>query len=407
MTEPGPPAFSQYQVELEPRIVAQRFDSRDNPDVKLMFNILRDLYLDHRKEHEAVKLRMPGGHPGGQWRSREDLINEKRQQIALVLQNQDLVNLKAAARMCRASYEMVRGVHRDLLADGQASTYVYPNQKTEAEMACFNGSLARLQGSYSTIADLRRQNPHCSRRWIGLRLKCAGYKWRKLRRNRKNPKKENPNVQRIVGSICHLVQAHVSPGVTVVFIDEAHFPLYQTSDHRWTLGLHHDDLFYNRRPAPEEKLSVVAACTLSGFVAMQVFPNDVTKEDFLYFLQTLMARFGAEDRVTVLADNASWHTSPVVTESLAGKYLYFNSPGLFRINAIENSFSFARSEFRKRPLVQGIQEEARLLVNIFHHEDNARRFVGIHKNHLRQMLLLLRDHCPELQHIRKEDIERY
>ena len=50
-------------------------------------------------------------------------------------------------------------------------------------------------------------------------------------------------------------------------------------------------------------------------------------------------------------------------------------------------------------LVDSLEEEAKLLVNIFFHPENARRFVGIHKNHFRQLILLMKHHCPRLRNI--------
>ena len=196
--------------------------------------------------------------------------------------------------------------------------------------------------------------------------------------------------------ISHLVQALNSPRTTVIYIDEVHFPLYQTAERRWTLDLQGEDLFYNRRPVEETKLSVVAACDLTGFIAIQVFQKEVTSYDFLCLLQSMLERFKSDERVTVLADNATWHTSPKVMQSKAGSYLHFNVPGLFRVNAIENAFSWVRAEFRKRPLVHSLAEETRLLLEIFFSRENAKRFIGIHKNHLRQMLLLMKDNSPML-----------
>lgn len=399
MTGSGVPLFTSYEIEKTSGIVAEPFKSMRNPDVKVIYNVLKGLYREHRKQHESSKSDASRDTAKNQRSSRADEINRKREVVAAVLKNQNIVNFRLACKMTGCSYEMVRAVHRDLQMDGAPSSYEYPNEKSASEIALFNISLNSLQGTYQTIADLKRQNPSCSRKWIARRLKLRGFKWRQLRRQRKNPKKEKPNHKRVVEVICHMVQAHNSPNCKTIFIDEAHFPLYQTSDHRWTLGLHQDDLVYNRRPVEERKLSVIAACDVRGFIAMQVFVRDITKEDFLYYLQKLLQRCERGQRVTVLADNATWHTSSAVVDTTAGQFLYFNVPGLFRVNAIENCFSFVRSEFRKRPLVGSLEEEAKLLVNIFFHRDNEKRFIGVHKNHLRQMLLLLRDNSCVLRHI--------
>ena len=104
----------------------------------------------------------------------------------------------------------------------------------------------------------------------------------------------------------------------------------------------------------------------------------------------MLKLYGKHKKVTVLADNASWHKTDSIMNSKAGKFLYFNVKGLFQANAIENCFSFVRAEFRKRLLVDSLEEEALLLAKIFFNSDNVKRFEGIARNHLRSLRMLIK-----------------
>ena len=177
-----------------------------------------------------------------------------------------------------------------------------------------------------------------------------------------------------------------------------HFPLCQTSDHQWTQTEYRGhDLFYNRRlNYGTEKLSVIALCSTERFVAVQVYQHDICGNDFLFFLQEALKQVPISSRITVLADNATWHTSQAVLQSKVSKALEFNAKGLFQANMIENAFSFIRAEFRKRRDVEGLEAEARLLLGIFFDERNQRRFQGIARNHLRSLISLLEYHHSAL-----------
>ena len=383
--------FEPRRFSVSTPIKAKKFVSKAKFGQVLLWTTLKGLYRQHCKDCKRYGLDRESEENNTPPITWEEKINKKRELIAAILRRQSQLNLSEAARFSGCSFSTVKKVHRDLLYQDTPSQYHYPNLKSQEVLTQLEDSVTKLQGTFQTIADLKRANPRCSRKYIGRRLHKTGFRWRMMAKNMKKPPKERRNSEEIIAVISHLVQALNSPNTTVIYIDEVHFPLFQTAERRWTLGLQEDGLFYNRRDVPDVKLSVVAACDLTGFVAIQVFKNDVNSNDFLCLLQSMLERFSDRDRVTVLADNATWHTSASVKQTEASKYLHFNVPGLFRINAIENSFSFVRSEFRKRPLVKSLEEEARLLVDIFFSRENARRFVGIHKNHLRQMLLLMKE----------------
>jgi hypothetical protein len=401
------PSFSRHCIDPSQQIAAQPYVSQDDVDPKLIWNMLGALYEDEKKKKARLCLQSTKKTTPIRSQSWQETVNRRRNLVASFLQRQTSVNLKEACRYTGCDFSTVKKVHNDLLFAHEVETFEYPNTKTQDQEEQLMQSIKEVQGSYSTIADLKRLHPDYSRKLIASRLKKTGHRYLLMRKERKNPPEERHQHKKIVEVVSHLTQALNSPNTTVLYVDEMHLPLYQTSSKRWTRKEHWNDLVYNRRPAVETKLSVIALCSLEAFVAVQVFKKDVTKEDFLYFMQTVMQRFDAKTKVTILADNASWHVSESITKTRAGKFLYFNAPKVFQANAIENAFSFVRAEFRKRPLIdhiddKALEKEAALLLNIFFMPENLARFEGIHRNHLRCLKGLIAKNSPLLAHVTVE-----
>lgn len=396
------PVFETRSFYPSDSILATPYSSNLRFSHAKVWNLLKEMFRAHvakLKDKDSSSVQHRVARNTTSW---ADKVNKKRELVAKIIRRQSKNNFASIRRITGCTYSLIKGVYNDLLFNDTHRSFNYSKQKTAEEMSQFEESLSSLQGSFKTISDLRRENPTCSRKWIGKQLRKAGYKWRMLPRQRKHPKKERPNAKEVVAIISHLVQAMKTQDTEIIYIDEVHFPLFQTADHRWTLALQAEDQVYNRRPVAEEKLSVVAACTLNKFIAVQVFRRDVTCNDFLFLLQAVLEKCDPKSKVTVLADRATWHTSQKVMATEAGKFIHLNVPGLFRVNAIENCFSFVRAEFRKRPLVHSLEEEAALLINIFFDSKNKERFKGIHKNHLRQMILLMKENSPALKNVEDE-----
>ena len=374
------------------------------------------------KLHELIKLKderrlqnRPAKHPDllaaekDEWLKKmswQDAVNRKRQLLADYLSRQPELNYAEAARYVGCTYAMAKRVHQDLLWQGQAQQYTYPNAKQPDAVRQLDESLSQVDGSYATLCDLKRQHPGFSRKWIARRLRRTHrLRYLIMQRQRKVPKKNKYKKKQVRAVVCHLAQALANPQVTTLYVDEVHFPLYQTATHHWRLpdtqlqpGDHR--LVYNRRPYADDvtKLSVIALCSLEGFHAVQVFTQPITAEDYLYFLQETLSSY--RGLVSLLTDNPTCHNAHKVMSSAAGKCQFFNAPGLFRANAIENAFSFVRSEWRKRRIVESLEEEVRMLVGIFFAAENERRWRGVARNHLRSLIGL-----HEASHLGAEEEE--
>ena len=343
-------------------------------------------------------------------KSWEMKVNQKRRLIASYLQRQSDLNLSDACRYTKCSFEMVKRVYEDLLFLGSPAEYHYPNQKKPEVVTDLINSISKVNGTCATVGDLKRIHPVFSRKWISRQLRRTGLRWKMLEKNMKVPKKDDTKSKQVVSVVRHLAQSLINRKVDIYYIDEMHLPLVQTSTRHWTLT-HKDNsqeqLMYNRRPVEDTKLSVIAMCSLTSFVAIQVFQKDITADDFLYFLQEALTKVPERSRVTILADNATWHTARSIACTKTFSFLYFNAPRLFQSNAIENCFSFIRADFRRRPLVKSLEEEARLLVKIFFDSANYKRFPGIGRNHLRSLRYLLNTHYTAILNEEQEEQEDY
>ena len=229
-----------------------------------------------------------------------------------------------------------------------------------------------------------------------------------LERKLKIPKRDETKSKQVVSVVSHLAQSLINPKVDTFYIDEMHLPLVQTANRHWTWTNNqndHEEMVYNRRPVEDTKLTVIAMCSLTSFVAIQVFQKEVTADDFLYFLQESLKNMPARSKITILADNATWHTAKSIASTTAFSFLHFNAPRLFQANAIENCFSFIRADFRRRPLVKTFEDEVRLLVKIFFDSANIKRFKGIARNHLRSLRYLLSHYYIEIEAEKQEEQE--
>lgn len=385
--------FSKREYEVIAKFNWKRFKSDRTLHVDSVNELLEGKLHDlvKLKEGDTCKMNTEITSQKITW---EQEVNRRRRLVASALQQQSHRNIAEVCRFTGCSFDMVKRVANDLDFCGEVAEFRYPNTKTDQQMAALTRSIEQVNGSFSTIADIKRSHPDFSRRYIARQLKATGLRYILVRKNELRPKQPQYNDIQVLRTVRHLSQSLTNDKVITLYLDEVHFPLYQTSTRHWTKqNFDGHDLHYNRRIVlGVEKLSVIAMCSVHGFVAVQVFQREVRGEDFLYFLQQSLVNVPPGKQVTILADNATWHRAEIVTKTKAGKSMEFNAPGLFKANLIELAFSFVRAEFRKRKQVETVEEEARLLLSIFFDDRNRKRFAGIARYHVRSLLKLLHDH---------------
>jgi hypothetical protein len=318
--------------------------------------------------------------------TRKEQVNRKRRLIAACIQNQQILNLKQVAKHTRSCYQTVQRVYRDLREQRDPSTYEYNNIKSEAEMQALEADVQAANGGLVSVADLKRQNPTFSRKKILEVLHSKEMRWRKL--PLAEPKfltYDPPNQKDVNRIICNMAVVHSTPDAQMLYVDEMKFPLTQTAKFHWIHKHAESAIKLNRRQVNDTIITAIAMCSTRKFVAVQLFAGEVTGPDFLNFLNTAIASLPTDKHYLILADNATWHNSSMIQKTEAYKYLFFNLPRMFQINMIENAFSAVRAEFRKRPTVDSLAQEAKHIASLFFAERNTERFQGYWRNHLRML----------------------
>lgn len=314
---------------------------------------------------------------------RDQQVNQKRQRIAACIMNQTKLNYRAVARLTKSDPATVKQVHWDLKSTGAPAVYQYNNQKDPQEAQELATRCKDMPTKYCTVTDLKRLHPRFSRKFILRELHKQERRWRKLRKEPLSRFKP-PNSKDVCAVVSHLTQVLSTPMARMMYLDEMKLPFHQASEHLWTLKSE-EDTVYTKREDTEGGLTALALCDTQSFYAVQLFQREVTGDDFVFFLNNVVPTLPEGRRVSILADNATWHKSKAVMKSKGFKYLFFNVPHMFQLNLIENAFSAIRSEFRRRPLAESLEEEAKNIINLYFAQDNHRRFEGYYRNHLRML----------------------
>lgn len=180
-------------------------------------------------------------------------------------------------------------------------------------------------------------NPSFSKRFILRTLKRTGHHWARLPRQRRVPLYADPQPASIRKVIRRLTTAFNDPSVRVLYLDEVKFPNFQTPDRVWLKrGDTEGTMIYNRRPTEYSLLTVIALCDHQQFLAIQIYANEITGVDFLFFLNSAIKTLDPRFKYLVLLDNASWHLARVVKQSKVFDALFFNVPRQYMLNLIGN-----------------------------------------------------------------------
>ena len=320
-------------------------------------------------------------------------VNNKKAFVKRVIANQTYSTVTDIAKFTQTSKDFVKKVMRELRAFGDIVPFEYNNLKTEEEKERLDMTLDQVEDTYMTVNCIKRLHPSFSKPKIMKALHDRGLRYRLMRTVSSKPPRI-PNSTRICRVISHIAQALCDPNTSVLYVDEMKFPLRQTAKRKWQ----HKDLpvelalVENARPVEKTTLTVIALCSLYKFEAIQVFSGEVTAVDFVYFLNQAMAQLPPRQSYTIVADNATWHKADLVSVTKVSKFLYFNEPKMFQLNMVENAFSYIRHAFRIRRTVETVEEEIKLIVNMFFEEGNIKRFKGYYRNHMRMLQEFLDKH---------------
>ena len=322
-----------------------------------------------------------------------DNVNLKRNKMLEFIEGSEKVNFTKIAKLCGVSYETVKKFYTHYTTIGVPENYEYVNIHTKEEEDQLDKSIDGIQHGFSTVTDLKRLNPSYSRKKILSRLHQRGMRWKKVPRFLKNPPKNKINSRNIIDIIKLLTSAFYHEDVEVLYVDEMKFPLNQTASSHWIMKGQEDTTLYGNRPL-DSTLTAIALCSRSEFVSVMIVETEVRTNDFIYFLQTSIERLTNDKQYLIIADNATWHKGRNMTKTGVLRMIRFNEARQFRLNLIENAFSYVRSIYRKRQQQNSVESEARTIIEIFFDPVCKLRFSGFYRNHIRQLILMYNKHRP-------------
>jgi hypothetical protein len=398
--------FFQPRFKSSPRVTPEQV----RPELLALQQELLSMKLQKQREQQLLRKRTTdlsmsrssqSGSRAVQGRlklDRQEQVNEKRARIAMFLQMQTVPNLKEIARLTGTCFETVKRVKQELEFADALQPYRYNNVKSQDELWDLHKTLQSVHLGYDTVTELKRAHPTFSRKRILLELRRTGHRWRQVRlpREKEPPKRfSSSNICRVIS---HLCQTHFErhKQVKMLYVDEMKFPLRQNSYFHWGKVKTQDPMVFGKRPVDDVELTVIALCSTERFLAVQVFTKAIDGHDFVCFLNEAVQQLPLGVQYSILADNATWHVSEFVRKQEVFKFLFLNEPGMYRLNLIENAFSHIRDTFRKRPLVDSLGEEARMIVNMFFDEKSTQRFAGYFRHHTRQLIKYLDKHSKNL-----------
>lgn len=317
---------------------------------------------------------------------RDHQVNELRNKIAQVIRQHTTPSFKGVAKQVGCYVSTVKSVYLQLFLVGQPQQYHYENIKPSEVVARLDHLIADPSNTYLTTIDYKRRVPECSKVFIRRRLRAAGLKYKKLAREPREDKKRSFNKTQLRGVIWTAVQALARDDETMLFLDEAIFPCFQTSTHCWQRDEQH--VIYNRRQS-DDTLHVIALCSHKRYVAFQVLTREPNKECIHYFLTEVLKRLEDKKKVVILLDNAGWHVANLVRNSSVSKVLLFNTAYCWQSNFIENTFSKMKALWRRRRLATTVEEEVETVVDMFRRGWTRRDFDGYRRQYYRQLKELM------------------
>ena len=388
------PEYRERKGKLITHFQQRHFRSQDRFSSDYVINALKEMQGQLLVEQNLSEVKTLCRKETRGLLSRKDRVNLKREFRKKVIDNRAARNIAEIAKASKSHRSTVKSVMRELDRCGEVSKYEYNNLKSEAELEALNKTIEEESKGFLTVSQVKRKHPQFSRKRILKTLQAKNLRYRLMPKNRLNPVVRIVNSTNVCNVISHIAQAMADPNTTLLYCDEMHLALTQTAEKRWVdkNAGQREELYYNRRPALDYKLNVIAMCSVHRFVAVQVFERAVNANDFLYFLSTAIGQLDPTRSYTVIVDNAGWHHANIVSRAAVNKFMFFNEPYLFQLNIIENAFSFVRHFFRHRPIVETLAQETKLIVGIFFDETNGQRFKGMLRNHLKVLLEFLEKH---------------
>ena len=388
------PAMDETKIE-ERRVVriaefrVQPFTVATQLDKEVLTEMARELLKAERQAEVVARPIRPEG-PATRQQTWKEKVNQQRDRARAEMLEGEVANLGVlAARLGvhRSTAKKLRDRH---FLTGSIPTFDYNNQHLPGTADAVVGLMNSAEGHYFSTGDVKRRMPGLSRRFIARTLKQRGFRYRRITHTRRLRRFEEPDVCRVL-STC--LPAFDRADESLLFLDEVVFPFNHTPRYCWRnadqpLG------GFKERTICKGKLIVIALCSKTRMIAIQVHTQEMQGQAIVHFLTEALARLDTQDRVTVLLDNAKYHTSLFINQSSIGKYLVFNVAKCWELNMIEVFFSKIKHRWQTRAVVRRREDEVEQLIRMFRECQVAEDFGGYRRQYLRNVQEILRNVKP-------------
>ena len=257
---------------------------------------------------------------------------------------------------------------------------------------------ATIDNVFATCPDLNRTINQKSKSGMSLTttrryFKKLGYytsnnvKTIQTIRNEKKRNLENHSNEDKMNFISSLVQNWVDQDITIFCMDQWKAPITQLTNKRWKLRKF-KEIETPTRSGDNTIVTSNIICTDQGYCSMCMTMKEWTSKDTIYFLNETL-KFYIDKKglkqFLIIADNASWQKNKIISDTWFNKHILYIPPRCPQLNHIETTFSRARFYWKKRKIVNSIEEEVEQIVQIFKSGNTEKFFNGYSRNYIRTL----------------------
>ena len=190
--------------------------------------------------------------------------------------------LKDIAKEANVSQSFAKKIKTLMSMGDEPGVYEYNNLHSNETVARVEALIDDRNNQYLSAAGFKREIPErVSKKFIRRKLHEKGYKYRRIKPKPKKASNDRYEHESLPETISFIAQALGEHGESIFFLDEVKFPLHCTGEYCWVKD--GGNIMFNDR-LDNMTLHVIALCSKNGFVAFQIFLEEITATVVLYFL---------------------------------------------------------------------------------------------------------------------------
>ena len=197
-------------------------------NINMQINAVKDIAEQALFMETPVIARVPAGR---QKINREDQVNEIRSRIRSALLHSTAQSANQIARIVGCHRQTVVAVQKQLAIRGYIQEYRFRPGHTEETLMRLDTHIRDQNNKFWSVSNYKQQVPECSKRFIAKTLKQHGLRYLKAKRERKLAKRPEFNKKDLQVVLKTSIQAYTNDDVVLLFMDEAEFPLANSSDY--------------------------------------------------------------------------------------------------------------------------------------------------------------------------------